>query len=215
MTAPSPLRINGNSGSSTPARTPRSGTPVATHLSLGNKNSHKIREKTGYTDTRFAGKEEQFRSVVALLRTKGFIPAELIDNEVSHPNCRRWLTSVCRLAGFTTILALMMPILRRSLSRLLSTIFCRFTGQRLRRTLGMIQVLKFVLIERNEIMPSTLTPRNLVFPTLLVHNTNKGTLSTEISLILQNRCSLPQWIDSGSSIPSGDFPINGSHLCHQ
>jgi|SRR5277367_5786281 len=82
MTAPSPPRMNGNSGSSTPARTPRTGTPVATHLSLGNKNSHRIREKTGYTDTRFAGKEEQFRSVVALLRTKGFIPAELIDNEV-------------------------------------------------------------------------------------------------------------------------------------
>ena len=97
MTAPSPPRINGNSGSSTPARTPRSGTPVATHLSLGNKSSHKIREKTGYTDTRFAGKEEQFRNVVALLRTKGFIPAELINNEVflSHPNCRSWLIGVC------------------------------------------------------------------------------------------------------------------------
>ena len=82
MTAPTPPRINGNSGSSTPSRTPRSGTPVATHLSLGNKTNHKIREKTGYADTRFAGKEEQFRNVVALLKTKGFIPHDLIDNEV-------------------------------------------------------------------------------------------------------------------------------------
>jgi hypothetical protein len=81
MTAPSPPRINGNSGSSTPARTPRSGTPIATHLALSGKN-HKIHEKTGYTDTRFAGKEEQFQKVIKAIKSKGFIPNELVENEV-------------------------------------------------------------------------------------------------------------------------------------
>ena len=81
MTAPSPPRINGNSGSSTPARTPRSGTPIATHLPVSGKN-YKINEKTGYTDTRFAGKEEQFQKVIKALKSKGFIPNELVENEV-------------------------------------------------------------------------------------------------------------------------------------
>jgi hypothetical protein len=82
MTAPSPPpRINGNSGSSTPSRTPRSGTPIATHLALSGKN-HKIVEKTGYTDIRFPGKEEQFQKVVKALKSKGFIPNDLVENEV-------------------------------------------------------------------------------------------------------------------------------------
>jgi hypothetical protein len=79
MTAPA--RINGG-GSSTPSRTPRTGTPVTTHVSLPGKN-HKIHERTGYTDTRFAGKEEQLRSVIKHLRSKGFIPDPLVENEVS------------------------------------------------------------------------------------------------------------------------------------
>jgi hypothetical protein len=82
MTAPSPPpRINGNSGSSTPSRTPRSGTPTAAHLGLTGKN-YKIIEKTGYTDTRFPGKEEQLQKVVKALKAKGFIPDDLVENEV-------------------------------------------------------------------------------------------------------------------------------------
>jgi hypothetical protein len=91
---PSP-RINGTahgpvaaaaSGTSTPSRTPRSGTPITTHLTLGGKN-HKILEKTGYTDIRFPGKEEQFRQVVIALKSKGFIPNDLVEMEVpiNHP----------------------------------------------------------------------------------------------------------------------------------
>lgn len=85
MTAPSsPPRINGNSGSSTPSRTPRTGTPIASHLAISGKN-HKIVEKTGYTDTRFPGKEDQLQKVVRLLKSKGFIPNELVENEVRNP----------------------------------------------------------------------------------------------------------------------------------
>jgi hypothetical protein len=80
MTAPS--RLNGSTGgSNTPARTPRSGTPMSTHLPLPGKN-YKIHEKTGYTDTRFAGKEEQLQIVIKSLKAKGFIPNELVENEV-------------------------------------------------------------------------------------------------------------------------------------
>jgi hypothetical protein len=80
MTAPS--RLNGSSGgSNTPARTPRSGTPATTHMTLPGKN-HKIHEKTGYTDTRFTGKEEQLQIVIKALKAKGFIPADLVENEV-------------------------------------------------------------------------------------------------------------------------------------
>jgi hypothetical protein len=77
--AATPARING--ASTTPSRTPRSGTPITTHLGLPGKN-HKIVERTGYTDTRFAGKEEQLRSVIKSLRSKGFIPDALVENEV-------------------------------------------------------------------------------------------------------------------------------------
>ena len=84
MTAPSsPPRINGNSGSNTPSRTPRTGTPIATHLSISGKN-HKIIEKTGYTDTRFPGKEDQLQQVVKALKAKGFIPNDLVENEVRY-----------------------------------------------------------------------------------------------------------------------------------
>jgi len=68
-------------GTSTPSRTPRSGTPITTHLALGGKN-HKIIEKTGYTDIRFPEKEEQFRQVIKALRSKGFIPNDLVEIEV-------------------------------------------------------------------------------------------------------------------------------------
>jgi hypothetical protein len=50
-------------------------------MALSGKN-HKIHEKTGYTDTRFPGKEEQFQKVVKALKSKGFIPNELVENEV-------------------------------------------------------------------------------------------------------------------------------------
>ena len=68
-------------GTSTPSRTPRSGTPITTHLALGGKN-HKIMEKTGYTDIRFPEKDEQFRQVIKALRSKGFIPNDLVEIEV-------------------------------------------------------------------------------------------------------------------------------------
>jgi hypothetical protein len=78
MTAP-----NGIEGTKTPSRTPRSGTPSSlTHLNALNNKSHKIKEKQGYKDTRFHGKEEQFRLVVKTLLVKGFIPNELVENEV-------------------------------------------------------------------------------------------------------------------------------------
>jgi hypothetical protein len=86
----SPHGINGTahgpvaaavSGTSTPSRTPRSGTPITTHLTLGGKN-HKILDKAGYTDIRFPGKEEQFRQVVIALKSKGFIPNDLVEMEV-------------------------------------------------------------------------------------------------------------------------------------
>jgi glutamate dehydrogenase len=163
MTAPSPPRINGNSGSSTPARTPRSGTPIATHLALTGKN-YKINEKTGYTDTRFAGKEEQFQKVVKALKSKGFIPNELVDNEVRfYPNECLVLTSIVRLVGFTAIWALMMHILLRNPSRLLSIIFYRSMAQKLLLSLAMIPISKFASIERSVIMLSTLTLPNLVY----------------------------------------------------
>jgi len=104
MTAPSPPpRLNGSAssaasatgsavtsattatqGSNTPSRTPRSGTPITTHLGVAGKPTvnHKIREKTGYQDTRFAGKEDQLQDVIKALRAKGFIPSDLIENEV-------------------------------------------------------------------------------------------------------------------------------------
>jgi hypothetical protein len=51
-------------------------------MNLPGKN-HKIHEKTGYTDTRFTGKEEQLQIVIKALKSKGFIPADLVENEVS------------------------------------------------------------------------------------------------------------------------------------
>jgi|SRR5579862_4355212 len=85
MTAPAGLdRPNGTEGTSTPARTPRSGTPItATHLSILNNKSHKIQDQQGYKDTRFLGKEEQYRRVVKSLLAKGFIPNDLVENEVA------------------------------------------------------------------------------------------------------------------------------------
>jgi len=86
MTAPTGLnpRPNGTEvGTTTPSRTPRSGTPiVSTHMNLANSKSHKIQEKQGYKDTRFSGKGEQFQLVVKSLLAKGFIPHELVENEV-------------------------------------------------------------------------------------------------------------------------------------
>jgi len=80
MTAP-----NGIEGTKTPARTPRSGTPSSSaHVSLaGNNKSNKIQEKQGYKDTRFPGKTDQFRLVVKTLLSKGFIPLDLVENEVT------------------------------------------------------------------------------------------------------------------------------------
>ncbi len=37
----------------------------------------------GYNDTVYAEKDEQLKKVVALVREKGFVPAELVQNEVS------------------------------------------------------------------------------------------------------------------------------------
>jgi len=96
-----PMRMNGSpagasstataviasQGSNTPSRTPRSGTPVTTHLAVSGKSTvnHKINEKTGYQETRFAGKEEQLQEVVKALHSKGFIPHDLVVNEVFSP----------------------------------------------------------------------------------------------------------------------------------
>jgi hypothetical protein len=74
------LNLNGNN---TPARTPRSGTPITTHLSVPGMN-HKIHEKTGYTDTRFSGKDAQLGIVIKALQSKGFIPNDLVENEVGR-----------------------------------------------------------------------------------------------------------------------------------
>ena len=176
MTAPSPPRINGNSGSSTPSRTPRSGTPTATHLALSGKN-HKIHEKTGYTDTRFAGKEEQFQKVVKALKSKGFIPNELVENEVRFcgpPECLVLISTFVRLVGFIAIWALTMHILLRNLSRLLSIIFCRFMAPRSLLLPAMIPISKFDLIGRNVIMLSTLTLPSQVFQIFRDLNMNSG-----------------------------------------
>jgi hypothetical protein len=71
--------------SSSPARTPRSGTPVAgAHLALAGNKNYKVQERTGYQDTRFLGKEEQLAKVVKTLYSKGFIPADLVETEVSN-----------------------------------------------------------------------------------------------------------------------------------
>jgi len=168
--------MNGNSGNSTPARTPRSGTPIATHLALSGKN-HKIHEKTGYTDTRFAGKEEQFQKVVKALKSKGFIPNELVENEVHFfdpHECLVLTSTFVRLVGFIAIWALMMHILLRNLSRLLSIIFCHFMVQRSLLLLAMIPISKFDLIGRNVIMLSTLTLPNPVFQIFRDLNMNNG-----------------------------------------
>lgn len=101
MTAPLPPRMNGSSTSTTPARTPRSGTPVATHLALSNKN-HKIHEKTGYTDITFAGKAEQKQRVTEALRSKGFMPELYISHEV-HTISRDKKADFIRLNGSTGI----------------------------------------------------------------------------------------------------------------
>jgi hypothetical protein len=45
--------------------------------------NHKIHEKTGYTDTRFPGKEAQLDVVIKALHSKGFIPKDLVENEAS------------------------------------------------------------------------------------------------------------------------------------
>ena len=73
--------------SNTPSRTPRSGTPaVGTHVSVGNNNSiknNKLQERKGYKDISFPGKEEQLKLVIKTLLSKGFIPPDLVENEVA------------------------------------------------------------------------------------------------------------------------------------
>jgi hypothetical protein len=74
--------------SSSPARTPRSTTPgMGTHVSVSgnsttNNKSHKIKEHKGYKDTSFHGKEDQLQLVIKTLLSKGFIPPDLVENEV-------------------------------------------------------------------------------------------------------------------------------------
>jgi len=80
----SPRRASVPNGNNHPARTPRSGTPVATNLPAPGLK-YKIWEKTGYTDTRFAGKEKQLLTVIKVLQSKGFIPNDLVENEVLDP----------------------------------------------------------------------------------------------------------------------------------
>src|SRR5271156_2334449 len=88
----SSVRSNGSvvTGTSTPSRTPRSGTPFTAHTSQPAKH-YKLHEKTGYTDTSFPGKEKQLKDVIKALKSKGFIPDDLVDNEV--PFLREPVTS--------------------------------------------------------------------------------------------------------------------------
>jgi hypothetical protein len=199
MTAPSPppsLRPNGTStpdrttppipaGNNTPARTPRSGTPIATtHLSLPGKG-HKIHEKTGYNETRFAGKEEQLRLVIKSLRQKGFIPHELVETEVLSPSLAPVIASAnVRHVGFTVIWGSMMPILHRNLSRRLSIIFYPCMELKLLLLQGMIQILKLDWIGRKLIMPFTLILQNLEFPIFQVLSMNNGIFPLPLCLVL-------------------------------
>jgi hypothetical protein len=102
-------------GGNTPARTPRPGTPITTHLTVPGLN-HKIHEKLGYTDTTFHGKEKQLQIVIKALQAKGFIPNELVENEVNRlfSTCSNW----ARLDGSTEIWALTMSTLPKSPSTL-------------------------------------------------------------------------------------------------
>jgi hypothetical protein len=79
----SSVRSNGSvvTGTSTPSRTPRSGTPFTSHA-LQPVKHFKLHEKTGYTETRFHGKEKQLLDVIKALKSKGFIPDNLVENEV-------------------------------------------------------------------------------------------------------------------------------------
>lgn len=45
--------------------------------------SHTVKESDGYNVNVFKGKQEQTVKVVEFLESKGFIPKELVQNEVS------------------------------------------------------------------------------------------------------------------------------------
>jgi hypothetical protein len=167
--------------------------------------NHKIHEKTGYADTRFPGKEQQLAVVIKALQSRGFIPADLVENEVSHLYC-----SNIRLAGFITILALMMSISLRNRSTPSSIIFFRFMVPRSLHSLAMTPISRFVLIVRKPIMRCTSIPLNLVYPISQVHNTSSGISveCTDIALILDTSMVQPQQTHTVSklSVPWAHSP---------
>lgn len=56
---------------------PGTGTP-----SRSSTPDHRVENTSGYIDTVFAGKSEQAAGVQKLLKSKGFIPPDLVDAEV-------------------------------------------------------------------------------------------------------------------------------------
>lgn len=66
---------NNNSASSLSA-------PPVSPLSAGGSDKDFLLSE-GYSDNEFAGKAEQMAEVIAFIKSKGFLPEHLVDNEVT------------------------------------------------------------------------------------------------------------------------------------